>query len=86
MIDVTQPISEFKGVLGRIEDEEKALKSVPREMKSFSSSKKFEKTAAANKAMFEQVCLLLIESLKHLYLTLEYLFLISINWCLCYNL
>jgi len=47
-------LTEFQGVLTRIENEEKAQKAAPREMKSFSSSKKFEKTAAANKAMFEQ--------------------------------
>lgn len=47
-------LSEFKTILTRVEDEEKTLKAAPREMKSFASSKKFEKTAAANKAMFEQ--------------------------------
>ncbi|XP_063682651.1 signal recognition particle receptor subunit alpha-like [Bolinopsis microptera] len=48
--------SDFSGILSKIEGEHRVEKSAPRAMKQFTQSKKFEKTATANKAMFEQVC------------------------------
>lgn len=46
--------SDFSGILSKIEGEHRVEKSAPRAMKQFTQSKKFEKTATANKAMFEQ--------------------------------
>ena len=46
---------DFTGILSKIENEHRVQKAAPRAMKQFTQSKKFEKTATANKAMFEQV-------------------------------
>ncbi|KAL5254907.1 hypothetical protein ACHWQZ_G014376 [Mnemiopsis leidyi] len=46
--------SDFTGILSKIENEHRVQKAAPRAMKQFTQSKKFEKTATANKAMFEQ--------------------------------
>lgn len=46
--------TDFSGILSKIESEHRVQKAAPRAMKQFTQSKKFEKTATANKAMFEQ--------------------------------
>ena len=46
---------DFKDILAKIENQHRVHKGAPRAMKQFTESKKFEKTATANKAMFEQV-------------------------------
>lgn len=46
--------SDFSAILRRIEADHRIKKAAPKAMKQFTESKKFEKTAVANKAMFEQ--------------------------------